>query len=82
VSAERIVVRRYEVHQPVDQLAAGSTPPSRGSTTTGLPVPEYGILITEQQRAQHPTGSGHRHTGVLRKRNDYDTLQKSECMCG
>jgi len=78
VSAERIVVRGYQVHQPVNELAAGSTPPDNGSATTGLPVPEYGVLIAEQQRAQHPTSSGHRHTGVLRKREDYGTLKKSE----
>lgn len=80
VSAERIVIGGYQVHQPVDQLAAGSASPDHGSATTGLPVPEHGVLITEQQRAYYPTGSGHWHTGVLRKRNDNDKLKNSECM--
>lgn len=70
VSAERIVVRRHQVHQPVDELAAGRASPDHGPTATCLPVPEHGVLIAEQQRPQHPTGSGHRHAGVLRRRND------------
>lgn len=67
VSAERIVVRRDQVHQPVDQLAAGSASPDHGPAASRLPVPEHGVLIAEQQRAEHPAGSGHRHTGILRK---------------
>ncbi|KAE9534976.1 hypothetical protein AGLY_008268 [Aphis glycines] len=54
-----------------------SSLPEAHLRTTDRPPPVFRSLST---RAYYPTGSGHWHTRVLRKRNDYDTLRNSECM--